>query len=163
MNRAARWIVAIAAVGVLLLVLGVVADRVARPEADPAPVALDEGRRTVPLELGVTVFSMWRDWEYLDELLDRARDSGSGWVRVDMGWCTWEEAGPGTESEWYSGRLDATVAGAEQRGLRLLVSVGCAPTWAGGRSFDDHPDDPAEFERFTRMLAERYRGRIAAW
>jgi hypothetical protein len=120
-------------------------------------------KRTTPLQLGVTVFGMWRDWDMLGVLLDRARDSGSPWLRVDMGWCTLEEAGPGVIASWYQGRLDAVVAGAQARGLRLLVDVGCAPGWAGGTTYNSYPNDPGQFERVAHYLAQRYRGRVAAW
>jgi beta-xylosidase len=113
--------------------------------------------------LGVTVFAMWRDWERADELLDRAQQSGSPWLRVDMGWCSLEERGPGQVSAWYQDRLDAVVAGANRRGLQLLMMVACAPAWAGGTAAGSYPTDPAEFQRVTRYLADRYRGRVPAW
>jgi hypothetical protein len=113
--------------------------------------------------LGVTVFAMWRDWDRADELLDRAQQSGSPWLRVDMGWCSLEERGPGEVSAWYQDRLDAVVAGADRRGLRLLMMVACAPEWAGGTATGSYPDDPAQFQRVTRYLADRYRGRVQAW
>lgn len=131
--------------------------------ADRAVLTAPPGPRTVPLELGVTVFTMWRDWDQHDQWLDRARDSGSKWLRVDMGWCSLEEAGPGKISEWYQGRLDVTVAGAAQRGLKLVVDIGCAPGWAGGSGYGSYPNDPAQFQRVARYLAERYKGKVAAW
>lgn len=163
MSGRVRWGAGITALVTVAVLLVVVAVRGQDPNPDPQRVALERGERQSTLQLGVTVFSMWRDWEFLDELLDRARDSGSPWLRVDMGWCTLEEGGRGVISEWYQGRLDATVAGAEARGLRLLVSVGCTPVWAGGTSYDSLPPDPSEYERVTRYLAARYAGRIAAW
>jgi hypothetical protein len=42
--------------------------------ADRAVLTAPPGPRTVPLELGVTVFTMWRDWEQHDQWLDQARD-----------------------------------------------------------------------------------------
>lgn len=157
MNRPSARTIGVLVVALLVVILGAAA-AAARPW-DRAP----EGARAEPLQLGVTVFSMWRDWDRHDELFDRARESGSPWLRVDMGWCTLEEQGPGLISTWYQDRLDATVDGAARRGLRLLVTVGCAPGWAGGTTFDSYPTDPAQFQRVTAYLADRYRGRVGAW
>lgn len=144
-----------------LLIAGLVAvTHTDNGDSTPGPPA---GPRTVPLELGVTVFTLWRDWEMHDELMDRVRDSGSRWLRVDMGWCSLQEAGPRAISTWYQDRLDATVAGAVQRGLRLLVTIGCAPGWAGGTSYSSFPTDLAAFQRVAHYLAYRYKGKVAAW
>ncbi len=75
---------------------------------------------------------MWRYWSLAPAMLDRVAASGSDWVRVGVGWCSLEEDGPGVVSRWYQDRLDATVAEAERRGLKLLVTLGCTPLWAGG-------------------------------
>lgn len=147
---------------VALLVAGLAGatdDRANRQTTPNVPMV----SRTVPLQLGVTVFTMWRDWEMHNQLLDRARDSGSAWLRVDMGWCSLEEVGPGKISTWYQGRLDATVDGAARRGLRLLVTIGCAPGWAGASDYSSYPKDPAQFKRVAQYLANRYRGKVAAW
>ena len=130
--------------------------------AAPAPGA-SQGRRTAPLQLGVTVFAMWRDWDNHAALLQQASGTGSGWLRVDVGWCSLEEAGPGKVSAWYQGRLDTAVAAAERLGMHLLVQLGCAPKWAGGTGYNVYPKDPAQFERIAHYLAVRYRGKVAAW
>ncbi|MGY1732446.1 cellulase family glycosylhydrolase [Geodermatophilus sp. SYSU D01045] len=118
------------------------------------------------LETGVEVFSLWRDWPVNELVLDRVVESGSGWVRVGVGWCSLEEAGPGVVSEWYLQRLDATVAAAAARGLQVLATLGCTPGWlSGSDSLTVLP--PAgrvgEFGRVAAWLAGRYAGRIAAW
>jgi beta-xylosidase len=129
----------------------------APPPVDPIT------QRVVPLDLGVTVFSMWRDWDQHDELLQLAKETGSSWLRVDVGWCSLEEAGPGQVSDWYQGRLDVTADTAKKLGMKLLIQIGCAPKWAGGTDFNSYPTDPGQFERVTRYLADRYRGRVVAW
>ncbi|MGY1796781.1 hypothetical protein ACI796_22675, partial [Geodermatophilus sp. SYSU D00525] len=53
----------------------------------------DDVKRGVPpavLETGVEVFSLWRDWPVNELVLDRVVESGSGWVRVGVGWCSLE-------------------------------------------------------------------------
>ena len=156
-----RWHVFVVAVvtAVLVVVLTLVVHR---------PGGANESReRSAPLQLGVTVFTMWRDWNNHGALLEQARGTGSGWLRVDVGWCSLEEAGPGNVSAWYQERLDTTVAAAERLGMHLLVQLGCAPGWAGGGNggpgFNVYPKDSAQFERVAHYLAARYRGRVAAW
>lgn len=150
------------AVLVVVVLLALLTMEAVRSDTVPAPV-LPDRPRTTQLAMGVTVFALWRDWNELDVLLDRARASGSPWLRVDMGWCSLEEAGPGQVSAWYEQRLDATVAGAAARGLKLLIDIGCAPAWAGGSGYDGYPHDPAQFQRVMTWLATRYAGRVAAW
>ncbi|HTK67087.1 MAG TPA: cellulase family glycosylhydrolase [Pseudonocardia sp.] len=148
--------------GALALALGL-AMATALCAARPGRSDAGSGARAAPLELGVTVFSMWRDWDQHERWFQRAADSGVRWLRVDVGWCSLEEAGPGQVSPWYQGRLDVTADSAARLGLKLLVDVTCAPKWAGSTATGSYPADPAEFERVARYLADRYKGRVAAW
>ena len=116
------------------------------------------------LQTGVEVFSLWRDWPVNTAMLDRVAASGSGWVRVGVGWCSLEEAGPGVVSRWYQDRLDATVTAARQRGLQVLATLGCTPTWlSGSSSLTELPADPGAYQRIATYLATRYQGRVSAW
>lgn len=116
-----------------------------------------------PLELGVTVFALWRDWSNLDTILARVEASGSAWLRVDMGWCSLQERGHNTVSQWYQDRLDTVIAKAAAADLRVLVTVACTPAWAGGDGGHGYPSDPAAFEEVMRYLSHRYRNHVDAW
>lgn len=133
-----------------------------RPEGRP-PVSVVPAADASTLKTGLTVFALWRDWLYKDQLIAKVKESGSPWVRVDMGWCSLEEAGQGQISTWYQDRLDSTVAAAQAQGLKLLVNIGCPPSWAGGVGYNSYPANPAQFTRIALYLAQRYRGRVAAW
>jgi hypothetical protein len=112
----------------------------------------------------VQVLSLWSDWPVDDAVLQRVAASGAGWVRVDIGWCTLEEDGPGRHQAWYVRRLDAVVASARRLGLRILATVAGTPEWAGGGpTWNRPPRDPARFGDVMAWLAARYRGRVAAW
>ncbi len=156
LRHARRVLVAAAAVvlaGVLVLRLG---DGAETPEEAPDRV----------LETGVEVLSLWRDWPINEAMLDRVAGSGSGWVRVGVGWCSLEEAGAGQVAQWYLQRLDATVAAAGARGLQVLATLGCTPRWlSGSESLTGLPEtgQVGQFQRVAAWLAERYAGRIAAW
>jgi hypothetical protein len=155
---------------VLLVLVAALGPAVLAVPTTPVPASASDqtGAKAVPvasgpLELGVNVFAMWRDWRSHDLLFDRVQESGSGWVRVDLSWCDLEPQGPGQVEPEAQGRLDEVVDGLAQRELRPLIVITCAPEWAGGTAAHPYPDDPAQFERVTRWLAERYRGRVAAW
>ncbi|WP_448638884.1 cellulase family glycosylhydrolase [Geodermatophilus sp. URMC 63] len=112
------------------------------------------------------VFSLWRDWPVNDAMLDRVAGSGSGWVRVGVGWCSLEEGGPGVVSSWYLERLDATVAAARARGLQVLATLGCTPGWLSGSeslTVLPAPEQVGQFQQVAAWLAGRYAGRVAAW
>ncbi len=126
-----------------------------------APGATGGSSRT--LQTGVEVFSMWRDWPVNPQMLDRVAGAGSGWARVGVGWCSLEERGPGQVSTWYQDRLDSTVAEAERRGLKLLLTLGCTPSWAGASDMKVLPQDVSQYQRVAQYLAARYAGRVEAW
>jgi polysaccharide biosynthesis protein PslG len=157
----ARWLVPAVLGAAALLLAVVVVPRIGDRE--------DAGDSAVPgrtVQVGVEVFSLWRDWPVNEAMLDRVVESGSGWVRIGVGWCSLEEAGSGVVSGWYLDRLDATVAAAAARGLRVLATVGCTPGWlsgSGSLTVLPQPAQVGEFERVARWLAGRYAGRIAAW
>lgn len=107
---------------------------------------------------------MWRDWPVNDAMLDEVAASGSGWVRLGVGWCSLEEQGPGIVSAWYQDRMDAAVKAARARGLQVLLTVGCTPSWlSGSDDFSVLPSDPGQYQRVTAYLAGRYRGVVRAY
>ena len=63
---------------------------------------------------------------------------------------------PGAPTDFS--RFDALVAGAAQRGLRVLPVVTTAPGWAA-----KPPSDPADYARFARALVDRYGPRGSLW
>ena len=151
----------LAVVGLVLALLMTGTPAGTPPPATPAP-RLAAAEATT-LTTGITVFAMWRDWLYKDQLLAKVKASGSPWVRVDMGWCSLEEAGAGQISQWYLDRLDSTVATARSLGLKLLINFGCTPAWAGGVGYNSWPTNASQVTRITTWLAQRYKGKVAAW
>ncbi|MHA3701548.1 cellulase family glycosylhydrolase [Jatrophihabitans sp. YIM 134969] len=151
----------------VLLAAGLVAGPGSRsaaawPAADTGSSAAQ--RNGSSLKLGLQLFSMWRDWDTHTALMDAVVASGTTWLRVDVGWCSLEEQGPGVTSAWYLDRLDTTVRDARARGLRLLLTLTCGPAWATrDHTAGGYPTDPAQFRRIARTLATRYRGAVQAW
>lgn len=96
---------------------------------------------------------------------------GVGSVRLWNSGTRWEKLEPERgKFEWF--RLDRLVDPANAAGVPVLFTLGGTPGWAspngpetvfGDGSRTAPPDDLAEWDRFVRVLADRYRGRIAAY
>jgi len=94
------------------------------------------------------------------ETLDWAAGLGVGWVKQQVQWHTIEH-GP-DNFDWAN--LDQAVAACNERGLRLLLGVTHAPDWTRASELESGPPaDYAQFGRFMRQLAARYRGKVAAY
>jgi outer membrane protein assembly factor BamB len=89
--------------------------------------------------------------------LDQARDMSAGWVRAALHWSDLEPQ----QGAYRWDQLDTLAASAQSRGLRLLLSVGQSPAWAGASG--GLPDKPDDFGAFMGALAARAAGKIAAY
>jgi hypothetical protein len=95
-------------------------------------------------------------------LVDALRDSGAGWTRWRIDWDDVEplEPQPGRPPsyrwQWNDGRLRNVAAGA---GVRLLINVADAPTWAASEPCAQiYPDRLDEYARFLTDLVNHYKG-----
>jgi hypothetical protein len=111
--------------------------------------------------------------------LDLVKRSGATITRVDVGWASLQQGGPRRLERWYLRRLDAVVAAAHARGIRLLLTFMSTPCWASTaptavkrgcagarwshRASAYAPADPARYAAALGVLAARYRGRVAGW
>ena len=106
----------------------------------------------------------------------------NGWAGTHLDWVrlmnfshvkqtfAWEDIQPERE-QWLFGRADEILGEIERRGLKLVVRLTDAPPWShpnqqgerGVDYVDAPPDDPADFGRYCGAVAERYRGRVAAY
>lgn len=135
------------------------------PLATATPSAGGEARSTVPLSqevfgYGIAVHGVVGDPNYT---MDVVKSLGLGWVKQQVRWDLVEPS-PG-QYQW--GPYDAVVEAANQRGLRVMLSVVRAPEWSHASYTDNNPegappDDLALFADFLGRLVERYRGRIHA-
>ena len=127
---------------------------------------LAEPARADAPSVGAQFHATWSDYEDAERLavLDKLAAAGVEWVRIDLGWRTFEEAGKGELSEWYAARADQAVDAALARGMRVLATLQDTPAWAnGGRPKAVPPDDPADYARFAGCAATHFKGRVAAW
>lgn len=89
------------------------------------------------------------------------RDLGFGWAK---GYVNWETVEP-ERGRYRWDDPDNTVAAFRSQGLQILLRVHGTPTWAkpAGAFLSYPPDDMADFARFVRALAGRFRGQVAAY
>ena len=88
----------------------------------------------------------------LDEALDLVKEGGFTWVKQQVRWK--EIEGVRGAISWDC--LDAVVAGANARGLKVLLSINTAPDWAKSHAESEHPASAAIFADFCRKLVDRY-------
>lgn len=62
--------------------------------------------------------------------LDIAKRNGAGLVRIDIGWSSLELSGKRRIARDYSRRLDAFLANARRRGLKVIGTLHETPCWA---------------------------------
>ena len=132
--------------------------------------------QAAPAYRGVTVHSLSLEhWPDLTRDLDAARDSGANVVRVDVSWFTLEFAGKGDYSGWYRDRVDAFMAAARARGLKVLVALWQTPCWAAdateaakqacyydGSLAPTPPKTPADYGDIAAYIAKRYPDSVSA-
>ena len=110
-------------------------------------------------DYGVQTFLFWRE-EVADRDLRLVQQAGFRWVKQEFAWREIEPS-PGVYNWGQSDRLMRQV---QAYGLNIIARVGVQPEWAGGHYPDVGP--PArthDFVTFLAALADRYKGRIAAY
>jgi len=98
----------------------------------------------------------------VDYMMGQVTNLGLGWVKQQVRWGFFE-GNPG-EMDWSG--YDRVVDAANQRGVKVLLSVVDAPRWS--RTYVDGnpevapPDDLTLLADFMGRMVDRYRGRIHA-
>ena len=154
------------AAGLLALALGFGALGIwtsLRHESDPFQAAAVAAPTFPSLTYGIQVFTWWDGGE-TGLHLDWVRLMSYSHVKQTFAWRDIEPM-PGA---WDWTQADRILAEVERRGLRLIARLGQVPFWArgDGRASSAHDGPPAKMEdwaEFCRVLADRYRGRIAAY
>ena len=134
-------------------------------ERTTAPIlATDLPRLPGEPAAGAQFHATWTNYTAGDRtrILDELAAAGLEWVRIDVGWASLEPTRPGSIDPYYRDRVDAVVAEAGARGLKVLLTPWLTPGWAGPGERRP-PDDPADYARFLQWASSRYRGQVAAW
>lgn len=109
-----------------------------------------------------------------DKLMDRAKAMGFNTVRLGA---YWNQIQPTKDGQPNFAQLDALLAAAQKRGIRVVLTVGAkapswpeyqVPTWAAAPNVKDPCSSEAfrqSTERFVGMVAKRYadNAAIAMW
>jgi hypothetical protein len=136
----------------------------ADPISSPAPLqAATAGGGSA---VGVQLHGMWSDYSDGQRLavLDKIAAAHLRWVRIDMGWSSFEKNCRSCYDSWYLKRADLLVDAARERGLKVLVTAWRTPGWANGGAGElAPPNRPADFSGFMAWLAARFRGRVSAY
>jgi hypothetical protein len=93
------------------------------------------------------------------EVVDLVADLGASWIRVDADW--WAQSAPCSASIGFSAALDQAVVRADQRGLRVFMTLAYTPPCASSGDGDgkphNEPPDPAKYGAFVRQAVAHYR------
>lgn len=132
----------------------------------PRPDVLPTVASGAQLAVGVNAHLLWSELRPRDRerILDALAGAGVRWLRVDVGWASVQEEGRDTAAQWYLDRLDATVDGARERGMKVWAMLWSTPAWArDGGDLTTPPEDHADYAAAAALLASRYAGRVSVW
>ncbi len=138
----------------------------APPTETPSPPPQQPATMTSP-DYGMQAFLWWRP-EVAQRDMELIRDAGFRWVKQSFAWREIEGTGKGNY-DW-----DVTDRIVEQMesigGLNLVARLDSEPTWASGQTYPNDqdvimtpPKNLKDFGDFCFALAQRYKGRIAAY
>lgn len=111
--------------------------------------------------LGVNIHD-WGGWDFLGRAMDRAREAGFGFVRMDLLWRYREPVRGAYDFAWHDALLRELAA--RNMGAYLILDYGNPLYDDGAGARDEHrgPSTPAyrsAFARFAAAAAHRFRGR----
>ncbi|MCP5095697.1 MAG: hypothetical protein GY943_09110 [Chloroflexi bacterium] len=130
-----------------------------------APVH-ESGRLFDSPEYGVHLSQWWHVDDVLPRDLEMTNEMGFGWVKQAFSWRDIEAPEKGAFN-WY--RPDRIVEQANGADLKLLVRIDRQPLWSVENLPDERirdnqpPENLQDFGDFCFVLADRFRGRIAAY
>lgn len=107
---------------------------------------------------GYNIQGFYQDRERLYTLVN---NSTFGWIRQQAPWQDLQDA----NGTIYWGELDRVVNDAHAKGIKVLLSVVRAPSWAtpdGSHGMPSRANFP-KFGDFMRQMAERYKGKVQAY
>lgn len=140
------------------------------PKRTPAPrkpSPLRNGGGSAGPELGVQFHGLWKQAtpDRRAKVLDTLSGAGADWVRIDMSWAMLQPKGPGEfDTGWGVPHIDRVLAEANQRGLKVMVTLWQTPDWAnGGKGLRAAPGDSSDFARAARFAADRWGNSVDAW
>jgi hypothetical protein len=96
-----------------------------------------------------------------DIMFGKVYGAGFGWVRQQVRWSSYEPA-KGQFGNDYVANVDAFVNAATSAGVNVMLSPVNSPSWTGAAN-GGLPPNPQDFADFIGFMANRYKGKIAAY
>ncbi|ABX06020.1 MAG TPA: hypothetical protein DEF47_06195 [Herpetosiphon sp.] len=114
-----------------------------------------------PLQLPYLQYGAAAQLYYTDRnrALTLMNNAGFDWVRQQIQWKDIE--GPKGNFGW--GELDAIVADANAKNIKVLLSIVRSPSWARADGTNGMPDNIKDFGDFVEALVVRYKGKVQAY
>ncbi len=132
----------------------------------PVPTAVPEQTTLFPSPAYSVHLAQWWHLDVLNRDLTLTNEMGFGWVKQNFAWRDIEKE-KGAYDWW---RPDEIVTAVENHNLNLIVRLDRQPLWSvlalpeGQRITPNQPPvDYQDFGNFCYAMADRYRGRIAAY
>ncbi|MBN1219274.1 MAG: beta-galactosidase [Anaerolineae bacterium] len=137
------------------------------PPAEPE--AADTYNPTVDLDkvmsspdYGMQVFLYWQE-EIADRDLKLVQEAGFRWVKQEV---PWREVEGHAKGVWQWDSPDRIMDQIEAHNLKVIVRLGSQPAWAAAGvelPAVSPPDDLQDFYDYVYAVADRYKGRAAAY
>jgi aryl-phospho-beta-D-glucosidase BglC (GH1 family) len=115
--------------------------------------------------VGTNVHATWSNMTpaALNTIYAQLQAAGVTWVRIDMGWASFEPA-PQQLSAGYVAIADNAVNAAQAHGLKVLADLWSTPGWANGNGATNvPPTNPADYAWIASWAATHFAGRVSAW
>jgi polysaccharide biosynthesis protein PslG len=110
--------------------------------------------------IGVQLHLRQADQDWLFDHLNRL---DVGWVKVQLSWKLYQPQPDGYEKERLA-ELDRFIERANGDNIQVMLGLAKAPEWSRPTTeMDGPPSDYALFRDFAFFIADRYRGRVAAY
>lgn len=115
-----------------------------------------------------TRLSFYKTDEEVVALMDRMQELGIGYIRTDFAWRTLFPESFRAPDRDAMRRAELVVNEANKRGLRIVAILNAPPKWASSRpdapsTLQHPPKNIADYERYVRIMAEKFKGRIQVW
>jgi hypothetical protein len=133
------------------------------PAPAPTPTVNYPAYNGPPLDRDDAGIQIHLHREDLETLMAHLRNLGLGWVKTQLSWKIYQPE-PDRFDDFRWGELDRLIEAAEKEGIKVMLSVAKAPEWSRPTTeLDGPPTDFSNFQAFMEILANRYRGRVAAY
>ena len=135
----------------------------AQVQEAPAPAAQPSG--SFAYGFNAILYGQGSGWQDRRRVLELSKGAGVYWIRQQVRWMDLHGP-PGSECAnvcW--GELDNIVRDASDAGVKLLISVVAAPSWATPNGLNGLPARAhfADFNFFMGAMAARFKGRVQAY